>query len=190
MTHNRFENLSVDDDKAGPGPGPSTNNVDRKAKKKLREIEKLEQKSVKTDDELQKIKEKPYWEVVLNPNKDDNIQVSLQKMLNTHKNIIIHQTKEDLTNSQYFDGTCPCCMDEMDNVKQVQISDCEHHMCHKCLLRILDTPDLKSCPLCRTRITGITIQKDSLTTAFSKKVTQKQSISKWITYEWTVLSKT
>lgn len=178
---NCFENISM------VYSGPSTNNIDRKAKKKLREIAKLEQKDVKTEDELEKIKEKPYWEAVLNPNKDDCMQSTLQKISKKHKRIIIRQTEEDLTKSKYSDSCCPCCMEEMDGKTQIE-TNCKHHVCYKCFEKLLDISDsLPCCPLCRAKVTIINVQKENLSASFSKKLLQQQSVHHWVTLDWRMI---
>ena len=58
---NRFENLYVDDDDVNHDKN------ERKAKKKLKAIEKLKKKENLTDEEQKKIDSEDYWQLILNP---------------------------------------------------------------------------------------------------------------------------
>ena len=83
--HNRFDELTSDDD--------YTENLERKIKKKLREIEKLKRKNPHElkPEEYNKIKREEYWKNYLNPKQHHYSENNV-----SNKSTIKHDTPDDI----------------------------------------------------------------------------------------------
>lgn len=119
----------------------TTNNVIRKANKKLREIELLKQKSDLTDEEINKIAKEKFWKSFLPPKK---------KLITKNKHNIGCKLGFELPNNT----ECPVCLTEIPYNKTIR-TNCKHIYCNDCTYKIIEKTEKQhciNCSLCRGKI--------------------------------------
>ncbi len=142
---NVFENLDeIIDDR-------TTNNVVRKAKKKLREIETIKQKSSITDEEKDKLRNEKFWISFLPPKK---------KLVTRNKYGITHSLGFTLESNI---DCCPICINEIPNNRAIK-TNCNHFYCNECTYNVISytkTNKCVNCSLCRATITKFHFQHEN-----------------------------
>jgi len=132
---NIYDNLEeVNDEK-------TTNNVVRKAKKKLREINMLKQKIHLTHEEIRKIAMEKIWISILPPKK---------KLITKNRHNIRCTYRFYLP--EKID--CPVCFDDIPCNKAIR-TNCNHIYCSYCTYKIIEKTEKNhhiSCCLCRGKI--------------------------------------
>jgi hypothetical protein len=119
----------------------TTNNVVRKAKKKLREINMLKQKIHLTGEEITKIAMERFWISVLPPKK---------KLITKNRHNIGCTYGFDLPDKI----DCPVCFDDIPCNKAIR-TNCNHIYCSDCTYKIIEKTEKNhyiSCSLCRGKI--------------------------------------
>jgi hypothetical protein len=117
----------------------STDNIVRKAKKKLREIEVLKTKESITPEEKQKMKLEKYWKIfipssyTLFENNNHNITHSFR----------IHPVQKE--------EECPICLNKIRNNKEI-VTNCCHTYCSDCITTLIKKSKCIKCSLCRSEI--------------------------------------
>ena len=127
----------------------TTNNVVRKANKKLREIGLLKQKSYLTDEETNKIAKEKFWKSFLTPKK---------KLITKNKHNIGCGLGFELPNNTEW----PVCLTDIPENKAIR-TNCNHVYCNDCTYKIIEKNEKKhciNCPLCRSKITKYDFQNE------------------------------
>jgi hypothetical protein len=128
----------------------TTNNVVRKAKKKLREIDMLKQKIHLTHEEITKIAMERLWISVLPPKK---------KLITKNRhNIGCMMSGFDLPNKI----DCPVCLNDIPYNRAIR-TNCNHVYCSDCSYKIIEKTEKNrciNCSLCRGKITKYDFQHD------------------------------
>jgi peptide subunit release factor 1 (eRF1) len=119
----------------------TTNNVIRKANKKLREIDLLKQKVYLTEEEKNKIAKEKFWKSFL-----------------PRKKKLITKNKHNIGCSLEFESRdsveCPICLIEIPYSKAIQ-TNCNHVYCSDCTSKIIEKTEKGNtinCSLCRGKI--------------------------------------
>lgn len=116
-------------------------NIDRKAKKKIREIDSLKLKGNNTPDEIDKINLEKYWLSIIMPN----------PIIRKNSWNINHSYR---TNKIHIDNDCPICMSTIPN-HLIVVTNCKHTYCSRCTLSLLANSNRRvCCSLCREAITN------------------------------------
>uniref|UniRef100_A0A6C0JK19 RING-type domain-containing protein n=1 Tax=viral metagenome TaxID=1070528 RepID=A0A6C0JK19_9ZZZZ len=155
-SHNIFNNLEeiVDHD-------DSTSNIERKAKKKLREIELLKARLNITPEQQAKIKLERHWKLFIK----SNIKLYSQNKFGvTHSFRLCHVNEQE---------ECPICLNLIHKNLYVT-TNCNHVFCGDCIHTQVASAKLIRCSLCRQNITNLDFhEKDNMhevmrTLAFKK----------------------
>uniref|UniRef100_A0A6C0B9Z0 RING-type domain-containing protein n=1 Tax=viral metagenome TaxID=1070528 RepID=A0A6C0B9Z0_9ZZZZ len=117
----------------------TTNDVTRKAKKKLRKIEALKMKSVLTDEEQDKIRQENYWKIFV---------PSGQKFFKDNYYNITHSFREQPIEK---DESCPICLNPIWKNMGI-VTDCKHTYCNVCITHLVKKSRHIRCSLCRSEI--------------------------------------
>jgi hypothetical protein len=143
MSNNIFDNLEeVVDDK-------TTNNVSRKAKKKLREIEALKRKSILCEEEIRKIQLEEYWQSFFP-----------KKKLHPINRFGITHAVNSVNHNDDIVIECPICLSDVPRGCVIN-TNCNHSYCANCFDGLIRTAFCGlRCSLCRTNITRLVFQNE------------------------------
>jgi len=139
----------------------STNNMERKAKKKLREIEILKAMSNITPEQQAKIKLERHWKLFIKSN---------TRLFSKNKFGITHSFAQSPVTGE---EECPICLNKI-NKKLYVTTSCNHLFCGSCINTQIESAKLIRCSLCRQDITHLDFhEKDNMhqvmkTLAFKK----------------------
>lgn len=144
MPKNRFIELEeVVDEK-------TTNNVTRKAKKKLREIETLKYKSAAllTEEEIGKIQLEEYWRSFF----------PKRKLRPLNKFGVTHCLEPAETDASAEE--CPICLSNIPRGHCIQ-TNCRHNYCEGCLSGVIRSSVCSiRCAMCRSNINRLVFQNE------------------------------
>lgn len=151
-----------------------TSNTDRKALKKLREIEKLKLKHAETLtlEEIEKIAQEKYWKAFL---KYQTHNIPSNELNITHSCFEIN----NLSN-QHIE--CPICYDK---IKRTQLitTNCNHIYCCNCIKNVIShTTHIISCSMCRANITKYNYNDFEIMVEITNLL-EKQFQYNWYSYE-------
>jgi hypothetical protein len=118
----------------------TTNDVVRKAKKKLREIEILKTKAFLSDEEMEKVKKEKYWKIFI---------PSSQKFFESNHFNIKHSFQQCSVESE----DCPICLNPIRKNMGI-VTNCRHSYCCGCLSSLIKKSKTIKCSLCRGEITN------------------------------------
>jgi hypothetical protein len=119
----------------------TTNNLVRKAKKKLKEIELLKKRDSLTPEETAKVLMENYWKWLI-PERQRYILKNKWSILSTCGEI-----KDDILKKK---NECPICYDEIPE-NMIVVSNCNHIYCARCTKNMIKCKILTCC-LCREEI--------------------------------------
>ena len=123
-----------------------TSDFARKAKKKMREIEILKEKTYITDEEKCKIQQETFWKTFTPSNK---------KLEKYNRNEISSSLRQCCIQK---DEDCPICINRIPKSMGV-VTNCNHSYCRVCISKLINTSNFCIyCSLCRTEITNLDFQ--------------------------------
>jgi len=143
----------------------TTDDVTRKAKKKLREIEVLKTKAVLTDEEKEKIKQENYWKIFI---------PSSQKFFKDNHFNVTHSFQQ----CSIEDNDCPICLNTIRKNMGI-VTNCRHAYCAACLSTLVQKSKTIKCALCRCEITNLDFHDQDNMFEIMKILSQKHHSSVW-----------